>query len=196
MDESRATLASILIRLRTAIGMTQAELGEKLNYSDKTVSKWERGDSVPDVFVLQQIAELYGVTVDTLLRDPDRKEPSQPATPNPNGYSTAVITAVAILGVWTIAFTIFVILWIMNVIVWDVFFYAVPVSLIAFLVLHSIWKGGRWNVYIVAALILTTFLAIYITLLLHMDTNPWQLLLVIIPAELVGVLSFRIRKRS
>ena len=196
MEEKKAIVAANLIRLRLEAKLTQAELGEKLNYSDKTVSKWERGDSVPDVFVLQQIAELYGVTVDTLLRDPDKQEPVRRTAPEDGGYSTTAITLVAILGVWTIAFTIFVVLWIMNVIVWDVFFFAVPVSLVAFLVLHSIWKGGRWNVYIIAALILTTFLAIYITLLMHMDTNPWQLLLVIIPAELVGVLCFRIRKKS
>ena len=56
MDERKATIASNLIRLRLAAGMTQAELGEKLNYSDKSISKWERGDVTTDVFVLMQIA--------------------------------------------------------------------------------------------------------------------------------------------
>lgn len=195
MDEKKAIVAANLIRLRLDAKLTQAELGEKLNYSDKTVSKWERGDSVPDVFVLQQIAEIYGVTVDALLREPGEETVEKRPTPEDNGYSTSAITMVAILGIWTMALLVFVILWIMGLILWDVFFYAVPISLVAFLVLHSIWKGGRWNVYIVAALILTTFLAIYITLLIHMESNPWQLLLVIVPAELVGILCFRIRKK-
>ena len=61
MDERKATIASNLIRLRLAAGMTQAELGEKLNYSDKSISKWERGDVTTDVFVLMQIADIFGV---------------------------------------------------------------------------------------------------------------------------------------
>ena len=68
MDERKATIASNLIKLRLAAGMTQAELGEKLNYSDKSISKWERGDVTTDVFVLMQIAEIFGVDVDYLLK--------------------------------------------------------------------------------------------------------------------------------
>lgn len=53
MDELKLIFASNLIRLRTAAGMTQAELGEQLNYSDKSISKWERGEAIPDAAVLQ-----------------------------------------------------------------------------------------------------------------------------------------------
>jgi len=67
MDELKIVFASNLIKLRTRAGMTQAELGEKLHYSDKSVSKWERGESVPDAYVLKCIAELFGVSVDYLI---------------------------------------------------------------------------------------------------------------------------------
>ena len=56
---------------RKSRGMTQATLAEKLNYSDKAVSKWERGESVPDVMTLVAIARQFGVTVDELVQDPD-----------------------------------------------------------------------------------------------------------------------------
>lgn len=65
-DEER--LAGNLIRLRKEAGLTQAELAEKLGYSNKSVSKWERGDGCPDVFTLMKIADIYGVTVDEMLR--------------------------------------------------------------------------------------------------------------------------------
>ena len=55
MDELKLIFASNLIRLRTAAGMTQAELGEQLNYSDKSISKWERGEAIPDAMVLKRI---------------------------------------------------------------------------------------------------------------------------------------------
>ena len=56
---------------RKKLGLTQAGLAEKLNYSDKAVSKWERAESVPDVLTMVQLAELFDVTVNDLLVDPD-----------------------------------------------------------------------------------------------------------------------------
>ena len=61
MEELREIIAKNISDLRKKSGLTQIELAEKLNYSDKAVSKWERGDSVPDVGVLKQIADLFGV---------------------------------------------------------------------------------------------------------------------------------------
>jgi transcriptional regulator with XRE-family HTH domain len=70
MDDIRLIVACNIIRLRTGAGMTQAELGEKLNYSDKTISKWERAESLPDASVLKQIGELFHVSVDDLAQLP------------------------------------------------------------------------------------------------------------------------------
>ncbi|MFR6424856.1 MAG: helix-turn-helix domain-containing protein [Oscillospiraceae bacterium] len=75
MDELKLIFASNLIRLRTAAGMTQAELGEQLNYSDKSISKWERGEAIPDAMVLKRMSELFGVTVDYLLNEHDAWQP-------------------------------------------------------------------------------------------------------------------------
>ena len=191
MDECRAAVAANLIRLRTAAGLTQSELGDKLNYSDKSVSKWERGDAAPDVFVMKQIADIYGVTVDYLLQPHNENEAVSIPVSDDTGYSTATITLVSILGIWTLALFIFVILWITGTIVWQIFVYAVPVSLITLLVLHSIWRRGRWNQFIIAALVLSLIVTIYLTLL---PMNPWQLFLVAVPAELVVFLSFRIKR--
>ena len=192
MDECRAAVAANLTRLRTAAGLTQSELGDKLNYSDKSVSKWERGDAVPDVFVMKQIADIYGVTVDYLLQPHEENEGMPAPAGEDADYSTAIITTVSILGIWTVALLIFVILWLTGSIVWQIFVYAIPISLITLLVLHSIWRGGRWNQYIIAALVLSVILTVYLSLL---PSNPWQLFLLAIPAELVVFLSFRIKRR-
>ena len=110
MDERKATIASNLIKLRLAAGMTQAELGEKLNYSDKSISKWERGDVTTDVFVLMQIAEIFGVDVDYLLKPHNEIEPVIYGKPDRSTYTTDMITLVAILGIWTLALFVFIIL--------------------------------------------------------------------------------------
>jgi transcriptional regulator with XRE-family HTH domain len=65
--EINANIAKNLIFYRKAAGMTQAELAEKINYSDKSVSKWESGNGLPDVYTLIQIAELMGVTLNDLV---------------------------------------------------------------------------------------------------------------------------------
>ena len=82
LEELKLITASNIINLRTQAGMTQAELGSKLNYSDKTISKWERAEAIPDAFVLKQMGELFGVSVDNLLR-------SLRKNPKPNRSPTA-----------------------------------------------------------------------------------------------------------
>lgn len=69
MNDLRTVVAKNLVECRKAAGFTQLQLAEKLNYSDKAVSKWERGESLPDIAVLCALAELYGVTLDYLVRD-------------------------------------------------------------------------------------------------------------------------------
>ena len=75
LEELRLITASNIIKLRTGAGMTQAGLGQRLNYSDKSISKWERGEAIPDAYVLSEMAELFGVTVDYLLSSHDGWEP-------------------------------------------------------------------------------------------------------------------------
>ena len=191
MDERKATIASNLIKLRLAAGMTQAELGEKLNYSDKSISKWERGDVTTDVFVLMQIADIFGVDVDYLLKPHNEIEPVIYNKPvNTATYTTNMITLVTVLGIWTVALFVFVILWICDMVVWLVFVYAVPVSLITLLVLNSVWmNGGKKNRYIIAALVLSIIATVYLTFL---SRNLWQLWLLAVPSLLLVFLGARI----
>jgi transcriptional regulator with XRE-family HTH domain len=193
VEEMRLALASNLIKLRTGAGITQAELGEKLNYSDKTISKWERADALPDVLVLKQISDLFQVSIDDLLNTHDKWEKPQDQESKSflHKYSITAITMVSIAGIWTLAVLVFVILWILGRVEWTIFAYAVPVSLITYLVLHSIWRGGKHNVYIVGALVISIIGAIYIALLQY---QLWQLFLVVIPAEVVVFLSFKIKR--
>ena len=107
LEELKLITASNIINLRTQAGMTQAELGSKLNYSDKTISKWERAEAIPDAFVLKQMGELFGVSVDNLLSSHDEWKPIPTEEPETEqvSYSTGRIIAIAVIGVWTLALT-------------------------------------------------------------------------------------------
>lgn len=193
MDERKATIASNLIRLRLAAGMTQAEVGEMLNYSDKTISKWERGEVTTDVFVLMEIAALFDVSVDYLIQPHAEIEPIIYNKPKEEpAYNTRAITAIAVLGVWTLALLVFLVLWWAGHTVWLLPVFAVPVSLVVLLVLQSVFHKGHGNSYIIAAIAVSLVTALYLTFLRQ---NPWQIFLLLIPISAIVYFAFRIKKK-
>ena len=120
MDELKLIFASNLIRLLTAAGMTRAELGEQLNYSDKSISKWERGEAIPDAAVLKRMSEIFGVTVDYLLNEHDAWQPGP--EPSACDRSHHAIILVALMGIVTLAVLVFVVLWLwLGQVEWVVF---------------------------------------------------------------------------
>ena len=195
LDELKLVTAGNLINLRTGAGMTQAELGAKLNYSDKSISKWERGEAIPDAYVLTQIAELFGVSVDYILSSHDAWEPTvAPEDPRQDVvYSTSVITAIAVLGVWTLALTAFVTLWLaVDQLRWQIFVAAFPVSVLTWMVLMCVFKRTRHLKYMVALFVLSIFVCVYLLLL---NRNPWQIFMIAVLAEVIVFLSFHVQKK-
>ena len=194
LSELKLISASNIISLRTAAGLTQAELGAKLNYSDKSVSKWERGEAIPDAFVLKQLAELFGVSVDYLLSSHDSWEaPAEKDEAESPQYSIEHIIAVCVLGVWTMALTVFVVLWVMDIIWWDIFFIALSLSLLTLLILKAVFKRRRHLPLYIAAFVVSLFLLFYV-LMLPLG-RLWQIFLIAIPAVVIVYLSCRIRIR-
>ena len=196
MNDLKLIFASNLIRLRREAGMTQMMLAEKINYSDKSVSKWERGESIPDAYVLKDLAALFGVTVDDLLTADTDWKSGAPDLSTRVEYSQLSIILTAIAGIVTACLLEFIIVWIVeDQMHWIVLFAAIPLSLILLLVLNTIWYKGRNNMYIVMALVLTLLLLLYFCgLMFH--RNFWQLLIVIVPAEVIVYFAFHIRRKK
>lgn len=194
MDNLKTIFAKKLLKLRTDAGMTQSELGDKLSYSDKTISKWERGEAIPDAAVLKKISRIFRISVDNLL-DNDNAASETDAPQNSGAtVNRNAIARTAIVGIWTLALLIFVILWIFDIIFWMALVYAVPVSLITLLVFNSIWHGGKGNFWIVSGLVLSVILVVYLAVLPW--KNPWQLFLMAVPAELLVYCCFRLKSRK
>ena len=161
LSELKLIFASNLIRLRTGAGLTQAELGAKLNYSDKSVSKWERGEAIPDAWVLLRLAELFGVSVDYILSSHDAWVPPEQEEEGPQ-YSRGMIYAVAILGVWTMALTGFVVLWWIGHVWWQFFAVALTASAVVYLGLSIYFKRLKNLQYMLAGLVASVFLLLYV----------------------------------
>ena len=193
LEELKLITASNIINLRTQAGMTQAELGSKLNYSDKTISKWERAEAIPDAFVLKQMGELFGVSVDNLLSSHDEWKPIPTEEPETEqvSYSTGRIIAIAVIGVWTLALTAFVALWLVGLIIWQVFAAALPISILVYMVLICVFHRKRYLQHVIAVFVLSLFVAGF--LLCYPRYHPWQLFLIVIPAETIVYLSCNLK---
>lgn len=185
--------AANLIKLRNMASMTQLDLAQRLNFSDKAVSKWERADSMPDVYTVKCIAEIFGVTVDTLLTSSEEWD-----KPLPDGrldkkrrVTGGLITLVVLVAIISVALLVFVILWLAGMPEWRVFVYVLPVVFVTWLVLNSALLKGKNNRYITMGLVLSIVTVVYVALIRY---NPWQLFLFAIPAEAVTWLSFYINR--
>ena len=187
MDELKAVVAGNLIRLRTSAGWTQAELGERLHYSDKSVSKWERAEAVPDALVLKTMAELFSVTVDELLRSHDEWKPT-PEQKGDRRYNPLFIILCTLVGIFTVCLLAFILFWIFDNVQWLLLYAAVPICIIALLVFNSIWYRGRYNMFIIMALVLSLVLLAFFLCL------RWQVILLLIPLEVIVYLACNIGK--
>ena len=201
-EKLKNQLGANIMAYRKRSHMTQAVLAEKLNYTDKAISKWERGESMPDVVTLVQLAELFGVTVNDLLVDPN-------ALPENTGKVEKAMEKVVektlkrkadkriILGlssvlVWFVALLLFVILSSLDFPnSWVAFVYAIPVNAIVLLSLRSAWQDFRWNQFLVSAIMWGGLLSLYISLLLFARWDMWKLFLLGIPGQAAILLWFR-----
>ena len=193
LSELKLITASNIIRLRTNAGMTQAKLGAALNYSDKTISKWERGDALPDAYVLTQMAEIFGVTVDYILSSHDGWEAPQEQNTDPErSYSAQVLMALIFVAVWTTALTVFVVLWLFDIIWWRIFVIALPVSILVLLIFACIFKQRKPLPYIIGARVLSVFIVLFFFI---PHKAPWQLFLIALPSLVIVFLACNIKRR-
>jgi transcriptional regulator with XRE-family HTH domain len=204
LEDIKAIIAENIVQLRRKSGMTQIELAEKLNYSDKAVSKWERGESVPDISVLKNIADMFGVTVDYLIT----AEHSENECVEEDASAAerilrkkrlhVMVMGMSILLVWLIAAVIFVPIDIATTGVrahWLAFLYAIPTSMLIWLIFNAIWFDRRRNYLIISLMVWTLIAAIHITVLMF-GYNIWQFYLLGIPGQLIIILWSKIGKKS
>ena len=187
---------------RKRSGLTQAGLAEKLNYSDKAVSKWERGDSVPDVLTLAQLAQLFDVTVDDLLKDPNALPEDTGAVQHAMEKVVArtlkrkanknIILGLSSVLVWFVALFIYVVLSSLGLEnSWLAFFFAIPANAIVLLSLRSAWRDFRWNRALISAIMWGGIVSIYMSLLILVQVNVWRLFLLGVPGQIAILLWFR-----
>lgn len=190
---------------RKGAGLTQAGLAEKLNYSDKAVSKWERGESIPDVITLMQLSEQFGITVNDLLTDPNEL-PGNPGKLEKamtqvsekalkRKADKGIIQALSTTLVWFIALLVFVVLSSFEMLdpySWLIFFYAIPANAIVLLSLRSAWHDFRWNKVLISLIVWGCVVSIHVSFWVFFRYNFWKIFLLGIPGQIAIWLWFRL----
>lgn len=200
MNDLKQIIANNITTLRKVKNLTQLEFANELNYSDKAISKWERAESIPDVIVLKQIADLFGVTVDYLLKEhsADEKLIVIKNKTSSNGLNKIPLSLLSASPIWIIATIIFTLISIFaGKYVWYVFYISVPLTILMFIIFNTLW-GNRRNNYIIVSFFVWSILAcIYLCLI---KFNLWQLFILGIPAQLAIILwsslKFKIKKNK
>ena len=205
-EKLKAVLGKNIASFRKLQRLTQAGLAEKLNYSDKAVSKWERGESIPDVLTLVQIADLFHISVNDLLTDPNelpehtgvvvgKMEKAVEKTLKRKADKVSIL-GLSSLIVWFVATLLFVILSSLDIgRSWMAFLYAIPANGIVLLSLLSAWRDFRFNQPIISVIMWGGLLSTYCSLLVFASANIWKLFLLGIPGQLAIFFWFRLFRK-
>lgn len=194
MEDLKLIIAKNITNLRLEHGYTQFQLATILNYSDKAISKWERAESIPDITVLKEIADLFGVTVDYLLTLEHTSE--QVIVTKENKISRSVIILLSLMLVWLIATLVFVTINLINIndYAWLTFIYAIPVTSIVWLVLNTIWKNKKFNYFIISLLMWSTILSIHLSTIEIFDKS-WLIYVLGAPGQIIILLWSKLVKK-
>ena len=189
-EELKNRVGSGIARLRRERGLTQAELAERINYSDKAVSKWERGESLPDVLTLMNLAQILETDLNTLTgcgaqealpevpETPEEPKITEKLPPKHRRADRSAVQKLSSILVWVVALFLYMVLEAFEVPhLWLLFVLAVPANAIVLLSLRSAWKIYGWNRVLISVIMWGFLLVIYLLLWLVGHVNVWKILL-------------------
>ena len=191
-EKLREYFARNLAYYRKALGLTQIELAEKLNYSDKSVSKWERGDGLPDLAVTVQIAEIFGLSVNDLVAEKPRRKLM-------TTRNKIIITLLSMGVAWLVATVLFFLCEIIfpEVSVWWLFYiYAIPISAVVGIVFSCIWWKKIHIFVAISTLIWSVALCVMLTVSVAASVPKISLIFIVAAVvQILAVLWFLIKKQ-
>ena len=191
MRDVRQIIAENLIELRKLNKLTQLELAEKLNYSDKAISKWERGESLPDVEILCQIADLYGVTLDYLVtKDHEEATLEYKISKERANVSKTIITWLSVFSAVLLVVLAYILVYtISRISLWILYCWMVPLSATILLIFNCIWGKKKYR-YIIISVLMWSMIACFA--LQFMKYNIWLIFILGAPGQIIILLISRL----
>ena len=181
MKSFNEIVADNLVYLRRSKKMTQIELAEQLNYSDKSISKWEHGETLPDIEVLNRLANLYGVSLDYIVTNTNHEDKFENHKKTQNKQNQIIISLLCLSFVWFLAAVIFVYTnLILQANYWLVFVWALPVSCAVLIYFNKLWGPRKFLFFLMSFMLWSLLLCFYLQFLKY---NIWLLFLIAMPVQ-------------
>ena len=203
MEDLKIVFARNLIMLRKQQKLTQSELADKIHYSDKAVSKWERGESIPDVSVLKTIADMFGVTVDFLITEHENAEIAEEQTSyakkikKRNRLIINFITIFSMLAVEAIVFgTLQMSGTVKSTLNNFLFCFVCPLPALGLveIIFSSLWAKKSARFIAVSAFVWSLFIEAFIIVYVATGKLAWYLIAIGLVAQIIVVLSFNLHR--
>lgn len=196
MEDLKNVIGSNIAKLRKNYGLTQIQFAEKINYSDKSISKWERGESLPDIVVLKQIAMFFSISLDALTSEHKTDKALLSKSKKYKNRNRVFISFLSCGLVWVIATIIFAVLnWLPIEIKnsWLVFVYSLVISLLVLMIFNFIWGKNIWSAMLLSSITWTFAIALYLTISIN---SKWLLFIICVPIQIIIILwSLMVRKK-
>jgi transcriptional regulator with XRE-family HTH domain len=194
MENVKEIIAKNLVSLRKSKKMTQQELAERLNYSDKAVSRWEHAETLPDIETLFKICEIYNVRFEYLLQKEQAPDSKNKYIIQRDFKNKVAITTIAVLSVWLIASLAYIYFnWFIEFNFWQIFIYAIPVSSIVCQICNNLWGTELFGYIIVSLTTWSMILSIYIAFLSY---NVWMVFIIGVPIQIIIILAATLKKNK
>lgn len=191
MKTTKEIVAENLVYLRKSRGLTQLEIAEKLNYSDKSVSKWEHGETLPDIEVLKKIADLYQVSIDFIVSDSPKEEKIKIFKKSQNKQNKIIISLLGVSFVWILAAVVFVYTRIiLGINYWLAFVWSLPISMVVLFYFNKLWGKRIYMFFIMSVFIWSLLLCFYMQFLPY---NIWLVFTIGLPIQVAIILWSQLR---
>ena len=183
MDNVNSVIAKNLVTLRKKSNLTQLQLAEKLNYSDKAISKWEKGEALPNINVLMALADFYEVKIQDIVYEHKVVEPKKS-----KNRLRGILISLSSMMVWLIATIMFVALTYTEFRdkAWYAFIIALPIFFLVITIFLAVWKNNLLA-SIFASLMVWSFI-LMISLILE-EYQVWMVYLIGLPLQIIIVLA-------
>jgi len=189
MENIKETIRVNLVRLRKEKKLTQLELAEKINYSDKAISRWEKGEVTPDIETLDKLSKIYDIPFETFFAKDEKKFRYFKLKKVEMGNKLA-ISLLAILSIWIIAIFYYIYLdFSSGTSAWIIFLWALPVSFFLGIIFNAIW-GKRIFLFVLVSLLIWSFITAFcLQMLISYNVFPWLVYIVGIPLQIGTILA-------
>ena len=188
MENIKEIIAKNLVELRKSHKLTQQALAEKLNYTDKAISRWEHAETLPDIETLCRVCDIYGVKFEYLLQKEQPKNPAKnPNVRKDNVGGKVVTTLIGVSTVWLLVTVLYALMW--QRAPWNLFIWALPATALVLGICNYAMFGSKiFRMLTSSFFIWLLLLSIYIELLISNKDNIWSIFIIGLPLQTIIIL--------